>query len=182
MAEIRESFPTTETAAGAGAPLAQAVNTVTDPAGLTGSIAFSFKDSLGKVVLPALDPEGRVPVTLEGVGVEKFATGFLAAGSATMVDITGASVALTPDKIHSQIVVTVSCFRDAIFNLVQIDDATTTILARFRVGPGQYSYTWNGHKKLVTAGSTGTQTLKVQGQNLNTQSEMDAEISFIELA
>jgi hypothetical protein len=180
MAEVRESYPSTEDGSGVGVPLSNAVDTVTAASGKNGSIGFAFKNSSGAVVLPALNVSGQILVTPE-VGTKKFATGALAPGSGTMVDITGATITLTATKVSTDVVVTVSCYRDALFNLVQIDDATTTILARFRVGPGQFSYVWTGNKKFVTAGAAGTQTLKVQGQNQNTLSEMDAEISLIEL-
>lgn len=182
MAEIRESFPILEnTGTNAGEALASKQEGVA-PGGHNGLMAFSFKDSAGDLALPQLDPEGRLPVTLEGVGVEKSAAGELAAGSGTMVDITGATVSLTNDKIYSQIKVNVSCFRDALFNIVFVDNGVSTIIGRGRVGSGQYSVSVDLHKKLVTAGSTGAQVLKVQGQNMNTLSAMSAEISFIEQA
>jgi len=180
MSEIRESFPTTELADGTGAPLANAVNTVTDPTGLNGSIGFAFKDSAGKVVLPILDAEGRLPVTLEGAGTELSGSGFLAAGSATMVAITSADITLSPSKTYTQLRVNVSCFRDALFNVIQQNDVTLTVIGRIRVGSGQYTFEWTAGKKYVVAGATGVQKILIKGQNMNTQSEMSAELSCVE--
>lgn len=180
MAEIRESFPSLEDASGVGAPLSKAVNATTDPTGLSGSIGFSFKDSLGNVILPTLDGEGRLPVSLEGAGIEKSAVGVLAAGSATMVLITGASITLTVNKIYTQIRANVSCFRDAVYNVIHSDNAVETIIGKIRVGSGQYTFEWTAGKKYVTAGATGVQLLLIKGQNQNTQSEMSCELSCVE--
>lgn len=180
MSEVRESFPVLEnTGTGAGEALASKQEGVA-PGSDNGLMALAFKDSSGDLVLPQLDAEGRLPVTLEGVGVEKSAAGELADGSGSMADITGASISLTVDKVYGQIKFNVSCFRDAYFNIVWVDDGTPTVIGRARCGSGQYTVSVDLHKKLLTAGSTGVQVLKIQGQNMNTQSAMSAEISCIE--
>jgi len=179
MAEVRESFPTTEDVNGVGTPLSNAVDVTTAAAALNGAVGFAFKDSSGNVILPQLSALGAIPVT-EDSGPLKFAAGVLAAGSATMVLVTGATVALTVNKVSSQIKVTGSCYRDAVFEVIWNNNASETIIGKFRVGPGQFSYTWDGWKRLVTAGATGTQELKVKAQNINALSELSAEISFIE--
>ena len=182
MSESRESFPVLEnTGTGAGEALASKQEGVA-PGADNGLMGFAYKDNDGNLVLPQLDPEGRLPVTSEGAGVEHSAAGELAAGSGTMVDITGATITLPNDKLIREIKVNVSCFRDALFNVVALDDVTPTIIGRIRVGSGQYTFEWDGHKKEYTTGSSGTQVLKVQGQNQNTQSAMSAEISCVEAA
>lgn len=180
MAEIRESFPVLEnTSTQAGEALASKQEGVA-PGADNGLMGFSFKDSDGNLVLPSLDSEGRLPVTSEGAGVEHSAAGELAAGSGSMVDITGATFNLPNAKVIREIRANVSCFRDALFNIVSVDDGTPTIIGRIRIGSGQYTFEWNGHKKQYTTGVTGTQTLKVQGQNQNALSAMSAEISAVE--
>lgn len=181
MAELKEAFPViADSVSGAGESLISRIEGEAG-AGMEGLIGFSFKDSSGNVVLPQLDTEGRILVNMEGAGTELAGEGALAAGSATMVNITNADITLTADAIYSKLSMSVSCFREALFHLVQVDDATSTILAKVRVGPGQYSFEWYGYNKKFTAGSTGTQTLKVMGQNIDKLSEMSAELSCVEL-
>lgn len=181
MPEVRSSYPTLEnTSTGDGEALASVV-TGDSPTAKKASIAIGFRDSSGNLVLPQLDSEGRLPVSQNGAGIEKAAAGSLAAGSATMVDITSATLSLTVNKVYAQIVVTVSCFRDAVWNVVFVDNGVSTIIGRIHTGSGLPSYKWDANKKFVTAGATGTQTLKVQGMNATALSELDAEISCIEL-
>jgi hypothetical protein len=172
MAEVKEVFPIVADFASEEGQSLHSIQSGVAPSTRRGIIGFSFKDSSGNVVLPQLDSQGRILTSSEGAGVEYAADGELAAGSLSMADITGAAITLTADKTYSKLQATVSCFRESVFHIVQIDDATTEILARVRVGPGQYTFTWNGGLKQFTAGSTGTQTLKVMGQNLDKASAM----------
>ena len=91
MADPNEVFRTIQDTSGVGDALAEAVNATTDPTGLKGSIGFSFKDSAGKVILPVLDSAGKLPVSFDS-GTEKQANGELAAGSTSLVDVTGATL------------------------------------------------------------------------------------------
>lgn len=182
MAELRESFPVLEnTGTGAGEAIA-AKQVGAAPGAHNGIMGFAFRDSSGNLVLPQLNSEGRLPVTLEGAGVELGASGALAAGSATMVDITGATVTLVAGTVYTQIRANVSCFRDSLFHVVWMDDATPTIIGKIRVGAGQYNFEWTAGKRYVTAGASGVQTLKIMGQNVNSLSEMSAELSCVSAA
>jgi hypothetical protein len=182
MAEVKEVFPIVADFATEAGESLHSIQEGVAPSTRRGSIGFAFKDSSGNVVLPQLDSEGKLPVTSEGAGIEVAANGELAAGSLSMADITGATLTLTADAEYNNLQFVVSSFRESVFHLVQIDDATTTILARVRVGPGQYTFLWNGGKRKIVAGSTGTQTLKIQGQNLDKASAMSADLSAVEIA
>lgn len=180
MAEVKENFPIVADFATEEGQSLHSIQSGVAPSTRRGSIGFSFRDSAGNVVLPQLDSENRLPVSFEGAGVEYSAQGEHA-GSLSAVDVTGASLTLTTSKRYTNFTATVSCFRETIFSLVQIDDATTTVIEKWRVGPGQYTFTWNGGKKFFNSGASGTQTLKIQGQNLDKAATMNASLSALEL-
>lgn len=179
MSDIRASFATLEDGTGAGVAVTKSVAGDVASAKV-GPTVFGFKDSSGNIVLPQLDAQGRLPVTNDGAGTKLSAQGSLAAGSATMVDVTGATITLVASKTYDQIVVTISCFRDAVFNIIKSDNGVATIIGKCRTGSGQYSYRWDGAGQSFVAGATGAQLLKIQAQNISTLSEFDAEVSVIQ--
>jgi hypothetical protein len=180
MADLRESFPVLEDAStGEGFGLHKSQNGDAS-AGKVGLTAWVFKDSNGDLVHPQLDAEGRIVVNPGAAGVPKKNRVENAAGSATNVDL--ASITLTANKSYLNISMIVSCLRESLFQLVQIDDATTTILADILIGPGQYTMSYVPQGLEVVAGSTGIQTLKIQGKNLDKLSALRASLSCIESA
>lgn len=184
MAEVRESFPVLEEGGnGAGVPLAKAVNTVTDPSGLAGLIGFSFKDSAGKVVLPQLTSDGKIMVDTEAdTGVDKSANGEVAPGSSSEVMI--AELSLTASKIYKDIEYQTSCFRDAEWRLVYVDDPTgtpvETLLGKWVSGPGQFTVN-NSFKHLKFTAPSTSPVLRIMAKNTNAQSALKAMISCIEI-
>jgi hypothetical protein len=103
-----------------------------------------------------------------------------AAGSATYVTI--ATITLTADKVYKDLEVLVSSFRDAVFQVIWNDDATpNTLVSGIRVGAGTFNEMASFQGLEITAGSTGTQTLIVQGKNLNALSAMSATVSIKEM-
>lgn len=171
---------TQEETTGAGrAPTAR--QTSDSPVGVWGSMVLAFKNAIGNLTLPQLDAAGRLPVTFEGFsGFSKSAVGELAAGSATMVDITGAEIILDNSKTYGSIRANLSCSRDVLFNIVSMDNGTPTIIGRIRLNK-ESTFEWIAGSQLVTTGASGPQSLKVQGQNPNTLSSMSAEISSVEV-
>lgn len=181
MADLRESFPNLEilaTGEGAALTLAQEADSKVDQRGQVSFVAIGPSNLLQYLKVSA---EGRLLVDQEAAGTPLKASGAIVAGSATLADVTGASLTLTPDMTYTSVAAQVSCFREAIFEIVQVDDATTTVLARVLVGPGQYSFTWHQPKLEVLAGATGPQTLKVRAQNLDKLSNLSASISALEV-
>jgi hypothetical protein len=138
---------------------------------------LGFKDSSGDLVAPQLNAAGAVPVTFDA-GTEVYARG-TAAGNASLTDV--AVLTLTASTMYKGIEALVSCFRDAIFQVVQVDDATTTVLAEFLCGPGQFTNFAKLENMIITAGASGTQQLKIRAQNLNALSDFRATIASIEL-
>lgn len=181
MAHIRESFPILEDAVSkVGEALHKSQNGDAS-AGKVGATVWAFKDSSGNLVHPQLNSEGKLPVTSEGAGIPKSATsdGEIA-GSLTLTDI--CEVSLTASKTHAKIHANGSCFKEAIFYLVQVNDAVETILASFIVGPGQYSFNASLSSTEFVSGATGTQKLILKAKNLNKESDFLGDISCLEMA
>jgi hypothetical protein len=204
MADVRESFTTLEGSSQEGLAL-RAVQQGDAVTAKNGSLGFAFmdgsgnakaapikvignapgdavpvlgfRDSSANLTAPQLDASGRLPVTFDA-GTELYDRG-LASGSLTNVDV--ATIVLTATEVYKGIEVVASCFRDAIFEVVQVDDATTTILADILCGPGDYSQLVTISNMIITAGASGTQELKVRAKNLNALSDFRATIATVEL-
>jgi len=151
-------------------------------AGKEGLVAFAFKDSSGNIVLPTLTAAGAVPVTSAATAIRRKSTaGELAAGSASLANVTGASITLAVSKTFYGITAVVSSRRDSLFQLVQVDDATTTVLAEAVVGAGQFTFTFNLPDYQFASGGTGTQTLKIMAKNFEALSSLRATLTVNEV-
>lgn len=150
-------------------------------AGINGLIGFSFKDQSGNVVLPTLTAEGKLPVDLQGAGTALKSRDLLG-GTATLTEVT--SITLTNDAVYRDVTFVVSCRRDAMFQVITEDNGADTIVYDAMVGPGQYTFTMRDQNFEHTAGSTGTQKIKIMGQNIGSGSgalsDMRASISIVE--
>jgi hypothetical protein len=181
MSDLREVFPVLvdeTTDEGRALTASEAGEAAAAKVGLTG---FAFKDSDGNLVLPTLTPEGKVPVDLEGAGVSKSgSSNGVVVGSLTVVTV--AEITLAASKTYGKIKATGSCFREAIFDVVQLNNLTETIIGSFLIGPGQFSFTWEGGSKEVDSGATGTQKLILKAKNLQKESDFRGDISALEFA
>lgn len=180
MAHEREVFPVLVDASGVGQALTE-IKAGDAPGTKSGLLGFAFRDSAGNVVLPMLNAEGKLPVTMEGAGVPKFGTSDgVVAGSLTPVMV--AEVALTVNKTYSKVMAKLSCFREAIVSLVQIDDATETVIGHGIVGPGQYDTHIDLGAAEIVAGATGTQKFELRAYNLQKASDFMGHVSALEFA
>lgn len=177
MADLRESFPTLQDSSTQEGKSLIARQEGDAAASQNGSIGFAFKDSSGNVILPQLDTAGNVVVVIDQGDCYKSTAGELAAGSATLALVTGAEITLTASTSYHEIGFVFSCRRDSLFQIVQQDDATNTVLAEYIVGPGQYTVLGQLHCLEITTGSTGTQKLKVLAKNFEAQSSLRATIT-----
>jgi hypothetical protein len=146
-------------------------------AGKEGLVAFAFKDSTGDLVLPQLTVGGQIQVAVTEGLCYKSPAGELAAGSATLVIVTGAEITLSTSTTYAGIGFVLSSRRDSLFQIIQQDDATDTILAEFIVGPGQYTVNGELHCLKITTGGSGTQKLKVKAKNFEALSSLRATIT-----
>lgn len=144
--------------------------------------ALSFKDGAGNLRYPKVDAQDRVLVS-SNAGDEAClsARGELVGGSLVSADVTGATITLVADLSYEEIGVVVSCTRDTLFQLVQLDDVTETILADIMLEAGESTFGIQLHCLAFTAGSTGTQTLRIVGINLDTASDMRATLTVSEI-
>lgn len=181
MAHIRESFPVLEDAVTkVGEALHKSQNGDAS-AGKVGLTAWVFKDSAGNLVHPQLTPEGKLPVDFQGAGVPKSGTSDgEVPGALTLTDI--AEVSLAVNKTHGRIKAQGSCFKEAIFYLIQVNDAVETILGSFIVGPGQYSFELGLGETEVVTGASGTQKLVLKAKNLTKESDFLGCLSCLEFA
>lgn len=181
MSHLRETFPILEnfaTGEGEVAHLAKAGEAVANKNSIS---AFSFKTHDGNFVHPTLTPEGKIQVDLEGAGIAKTASseGEIA-GSLTLTTI--AEISLTASKTYGRINAQLSCFKEAIAYLVQVDDVTETIIGHAMVGAGAY----NGKIEIgigeIVTGATGTQKLVLKAKNLVKTSDFLGHVSCLEFA
>lgn len=146
-------------------------------AGKEGLVAFAFKDSTGDLVLPQLSAAGQIPVSFIDNACLKSPAGELAAGSASLAAVTNAEITLAVSTDYKEIGFVVSSRRDSLFQIIQQDDATDTVLAEMIVGAGQYTVIGELHCLKITTGATGTQKLKVKAKNFEALSSLRATIT-----
>lgn len=181
MAHLRETFPVLEDlASGEGRVLHEALQGTT-AAGKSGLIGISFKDASGNLVLPQLTSEGKLPVDFAGAGVPKAASSDgEVAGSLT--DTTVAEISLTANKTYGKLLAKGSCFKEAVYYLVQLDDVTETIIGHGLVGAGDYNTVIDLGAQEIVAGATGTQKLILKAKNIGKVSDFMGHVSCLELA
>lgn len=109
------------------------------------------------------------------------AKGELAAGSSSLALVTGATIPLAVSTTFESVAFIVSCRRDALFQIIQVDDVTETILGEIVVGSGQYTISDQLHCLSFTSGATGTQSLKVMAKNFEALSSLRASITVEEV-
>jgi len=177
MADPRAPFPIIQDPSGVGQVPDQAVDATTAAAALLGLVGFAFKDATGKVVLPQLDGEGKLPVTMDSAGTILRARGTKADQDSSLADVTNATITLPTSKTFVQLGMVVSCRRAAYFELVQIDDLTTTILHSVILDAGQYNASISLPVDQIVSGASGTQTLKVRSKTFEKAADVYASLS-----
>lgn len=180
MADPRVSFPVLEdSGTQAGLPLHKVLQG--DALAAKNALAaLGFKNAGGNLRYPLVDAADHLIVTTEN-GDEACLSNRaeVTAGSATLVDV--ASIALITATEYKNIGYVVSCFRDALYQLIWDDDGTETILADIEVGSGQYTSSEKLECLSFTSGATGTQTLKFVAKNLNALSALRATLTVSEI-
>ncbi len=179
MAHLREYFPVVADFASDEGLALHAIQSGVAPSTRNGIIGFSFKDASGNVVLPQLNSEGKIPVTMEGAGVPKSAND-LVAGSLTETLV--CEVALATSKTYGRIKASGSCFRETIYRLIALDDVTENDLGMFIVGPGEFSFDLSLGETEFASGASGTQKLQLKAINLQKVSDIIGQISCLEFA
>lgn len=135
----------------------------------------AYKDASGDAAVPQLIG-GAVPVTFD-VGTDLYARGKVAGN---LSQVTVATITLTASKTYQGIEAVLSCFRDAVFEIIFNDDGSETILADAVCSPGNTTANINLSKLQFTAGAAGTQQLLVKAINLNSTSDFRATVATTE--
>lgn len=187
MAEVRASYPGLEDpSTGAGVPAAAVQEG--DAVGAKKSlIAFAAKSASGNVALIPLTAEGKVPVDTEadagtvlsdtsGTPTDDVVTG----STGAFVEV--AKITLAVSKVHRGIKALGSCFRDTVFRVRHNNNGADVIVGTFLVGSGNFNGVWDGLKKSVTSGATGTQELVLEAKNLQQVSDLRGYLEALEVA
>lgn len=150
-----------------------------------GLIGFSFKDKDGRVVLPQLNNEGAIPISMDP-GTTIRGRGEDADGDSTtkmvLVDLT-----LTADRIYTKLSAIGSCFRDTEFEIVLVEDEgevgeVETILGSFLTGPGQFTTKFGLEiDEFNTDSLVGILKLKLRAININRESKTMGSMSVNEI-
>lgn len=152
-----------------------------------GGLAFSFKDSSGNAVLPSLNLEGALPVTLDA-GTTKRANGVLLSGAQTKDTRIEVGTGLVADlKVYTKMSATVTCSRQSLFEFVHVNDvgvtAVETEIGSCIVDAGQYTFTMGLDIDIHDAsGGTGIQHFKIFHTPLQLVSDARANWSVNEVA
>lgn len=88
---------------------------------------------------------------------------------------------MTASAVYEDIGFVVSSRRDSLFQIIQQNDVTETILAEIIVGAGQYTVSSQVHCLTITAGATGVQKLKVKAKNFEALSSLRATVTINEI-
>lgn len=178
MADLRTSFVVLEDVASQAGRAWHAAVQGDAAAGKNAGPVLAVKDQAGNLqYIPMIN--GAIPVTFEGVVAGLNANG-LVAGNAAFTDV--AVITLTPDAEYKKVGFVAGGTRDMRFQIVQVDDMTTTILVQGIVtGAGNMSLSELLESIEFTAGSTGTQELKLQAKCLNALSDMTGTITTYEI-
>ena len=187
MADVREVFPVlADAVTGAGEPIISRTEGEA-AASQAGLIGFAFKDASGNVVLPQLTSDGKIAVDTEGrSGMQKFESGTNAGSTSYQNIVVLDETMVSLSKYYSDFDVSLSCQREAKFQLVHINDVGGTpvekVLGTWRTGPGQVSFMCHLDNVYVnTSSGTGNQNLIIRGKNTTAvTSDMDATLACLE--
>lgn len=177
MADPRTSFVTLEDAASAvGLPLHKALEGDAY-AGKNAHGAFVAKSGPNFVYLKTNTSTGALLVDNGADTTCLKAKGEFAAGSLTLVEVTNAEIVLTVSTVYQEVGFLVSCRRDALFQVIWLDDVTENVLGEIVVGSGAYSLSNQLHCLSFTTGGTGDQKLYLKAKNFETLSSLRGSLT-----
>ena len=134
-------------------------------AAIAGLIGFAFKDSDGKVVLPQLTTDGKIPVSGDSAGIHSEAhnTNDTGGGGRKLV----CTAPLNFEKKYSLKFLSTSSTQEVLWEVEQTNDATDSIRhAYVSGGNAPYTNQINAGCLEFISGDTGTQSVKIYGTQL----------------
>lgn len=177
MADKRTSFPSLEdSVTEIGAPLHKVLEADTLTAKNASAAFVAKRQSDGSARYLNLDSSGNLLVALDGAGILKKTRGTMP-GSSIFVDV--CEIALVAGAVYKGLSWVTSCFRDAIFEIVAVNDPggapTEVILADVLVGTGDVTDSGSLADVEFTAGATAP-VLRVRAKNANALSDFRASV------
>lgn len=138
-------------------------------AGIAGAIGFAFKDHLGRVVLPTLTTDGKLPTTDTG-GIKLRTQNTVLSTGNNIKDLV-ATVVMLPSKQYTLKLVSGASTQTVVWALEQLDGETVSGVHKWITGAGKYTEKFYGDFDFTSSASGpqevnlyGTQT---KGQNSN---------------
>ena len=149
-------------------------------AAIAGLIGFAFKDSDGKVVLPQLTTDGKLPVSSDAAGVHSESQGTVTPVVAARTLV--ATATLTISKTYQLKFLSVASTQTVLWEVEQTDDATDTVRHKLITGSGQYTEQVNAGCLEFEAGASGTQEVKIYGTQVKgSASDMHGTICLLQI-
>lgn len=190
MSDIRESFPTLENAGTKAGVALTSSQTGDAQSGKVGAVGFSFQDSSGNLILPALDAQGRFPVSTDQQGTRLRAHGDVPGIIPTYVSpgvYTGLqqvlSIPLTVSKTIGDFGGKVASRKGAYFELVYSDGSSSVILDSSIVDAGQYTAQLGmgpSEDTFSVPASATSPVLKIIAGNFETISDLHATLTVLQ--
>lgn len=184
MADVRTSFvPLEDVSSQAGLPLHKMVEGEAT-SGKNAQGALVAKDPSGNAIYLRTNLSNELLVASNSASIANLSDEGGVVGSTSFQTL--AEIALQNDYVYQNLSFLGSCFRDAVYEVVQVDDTggtpVETIHATFRTGAGAYTCSENMDALTFTAGSTGTCVLRIRGKQLqNVASDVDGAIAIQEV-
>ena len=181
MASQDPLFPILEDANGNGvSPL---VKQEGDVVGGNEVAVLAAKDSSGNNAKIPLGSDGRVPVSLAAIGTKLRQSGKATTGIPGS-DVTVVTITLTVDEVYQMEYFNLSCMRECEWRIEHNDNGTPVVLLQGVTNPGANAASDCCDCIEFTAGSTGTQELKIIMNQLagGQHSDMYGNLCIIDLA
>jgi hypothetical protein len=177
MTDLRTSFPILEdSGTQAGLPLHKVLEADALTAKNAHAAFVAKRQSDGSARYLNMDSAGNLLVTMDGGGTPKKARGSVV-GSTSITTV--CDIALSVGAVYKGLSWVVSCFRDAIYEIVAIDDPSGTptevILADVLVGSGDITDSGELRNVTFTAGATAP-ILRVRAKNTSVASDFRASV------
>lgn len=133
-------------------------------AGVGGLPTFAFQDDSNNFVLPTLNADGSISVSVGATGTIKQDIGNSVGGN-TGSRVQVAALTLVNSKTYTNIVGSASCTKACKWELEFDDNGTLTVIETLISGPGHFSVDFEAGWQF-SSGGTGTQVLRIYGTQL----------------
>jgi hypothetical protein len=178
MADLRTSFPILEdSGTQAGTPIHKALEGDVIAAKNAHGAFIAKRVSDGTFRYLNMDDAGNLLTTQDGGGTPLTDRG---TASGSLTNVTVAEITLTELAVYKGLSWVVSCFRDAIFEIVHIDDPAgapiETILADVLAGAGDFTDSGSLKEHTFTAGAIDP-VLRLRAKNQNALSDFRGTIT-----